>query len=190
MPQEIVYPEDRLRARFFKDHPWELARPRVLVEDSGEDAKYYNWATGLRQPGKPVDGERLVYVIPGCGRDTWADVKDSVVQRQMWLMENGQMSETDAYDKARREFYAIRMEEDIERRIAKEEALHVGAYFGKGALEVSFELEQKQMDKWKEDAAAELQLRKSRAADAGDDFDVTADDAAAAGGTEPAAPAV
>lgn len=32
-PRAIVYPEDRLRRQFFKDHPFELARPKVLVEN-------------------------------------------------------------------------------------------------------------------------------------------------------------
>ena len=32
-PRAIVYPEDRLRRQFFKDHPFELAKPKVLVEN-------------------------------------------------------------------------------------------------------------------------------------------------------------
>lgn len=32
-PVPIVYPEDRLRRQFYKDHPFELARPQVLVEN-------------------------------------------------------------------------------------------------------------------------------------------------------------
>ena len=32
-PAPIVYPEDRLRRQFYKDHPFELARPQVLVEN-------------------------------------------------------------------------------------------------------------------------------------------------------------
>lgn len=58
-PLPIAYPEDKLRSEFFNDHPWELARPRLVVEDSGNDAKGYNWAT-IVQPGKQLDGERWV----------------------------------------------------------------------------------------------------------------------------------
>lgn len=56
-PQRITFPEDELRRNFFKDHPWELARPRIAVEYDGKDSRYVNWATGLRQPGMQVTGE-------------------------------------------------------------------------------------------------------------------------------------
>ena len=56
-PQEITYEEDDLRRRFFRDHPWELARPRVIVEFDGKDARHYDWSRGLRQPGIPLTGE-------------------------------------------------------------------------------------------------------------------------------------
>ncbi|KAI8368567.1 mitochondrial ribosomal protein S25 [Choanephora cucurbitarum] len=32
-PRAIVYPEDRLRKQFYRDHPYELSRPKVLVEN-------------------------------------------------------------------------------------------------------------------------------------------------------------
>lgn len=56
-PVPITYPEDKLRSDFFGDHPWELARPRLVVEDSGNDAKYHKWSK-ITQPGKQLDGER------------------------------------------------------------------------------------------------------------------------------------
>ncbi|KAJ4294307.1 mitochondrial ribosomal small subunit component [Kalmusia sp. IMI 367209] len=128
-PLPIVYPEDKLRSEFFGDHPWELARPRLIVEDSGNDAKGYDWSK-IMQPGKQLDGE-------------------SVVQRQMWLMKHRALSKPAAYDIARREFYQHRHLQDVRRRVAKEEALHVGAYFGKGPLEVGMELEDKTWESWK-----------------------------------------
>ena len=54
-----------------------------------------------------------------------------------------------AYDEARREFYLLRQEEEIERRIALEEARMVGAYFGKSKLQVGMGLEDEQFEKWK-----------------------------------------
>lgn len=54
-----------------------------------------------------------------------------------------------AYDMVRKEFYAIRQQEDIERRIAAEEARMVGAYFGKSRLEVGMELENKTFEEWR-----------------------------------------
>lgn len=61
-PLPIVYPEDRLRSEFFGDHPWELARPRLVVEDSGNDAKGYDWSR-IKQKGKQLDGERYDYAL-------------------------------------------------------------------------------------------------------------------------------
>ena len=56
--ERISYPEDSLRQDFFGDHPWELARPRVVLEDGGDDSGGYEWGRGLEQEGKRVDGER------------------------------------------------------------------------------------------------------------------------------------
>lgn len=67
----------------------------------------------------------------------------------MWLMKHRAMSKPAAYDVARREFYFQRHREDIRRRVAREEALHVGATFGKGPLEIGMELEDKSWDGWK-----------------------------------------
>jgi small subunit ribosomal protein S23 len=56
-PLPMAYPEDKLRSDFFGDHPWELARPRLVVEDSGNDAQGHDWSK-IVQPGKQLDGER------------------------------------------------------------------------------------------------------------------------------------
>ncbi|RYP34705.1 hypothetical protein DL767_004151 [Monosporascus sp. MG133] len=138
-PQQLVYEEDELRRQFYKDHPWELARPRMIIEMDGKDAQRYDWSRGLRQPGMPLCGE-------------------CVVQRQLYFMHNlpGTTREQ-AYDMARREFYALRQEEEIERRIAKEEARMVGAYFGKGFLQVGMELEDQQYEAWKKWARKQIE---------------------------------
>lgn len=59
-PLPIAYPEDKLRSEFFGEHPWELARPRLVVENSGNDAKKYDWSK-IEQPGKQLDGERYAH---------------------------------------------------------------------------------------------------------------------------------
>ena len=56
-PVRISYPEDKLRQDFFGDHPWELARPRVVLENDGRDYQKYDWSR-IEQPGKQLDGER------------------------------------------------------------------------------------------------------------------------------------
>lgn len=64
-------------------------------------------------------------------------------------MHSENMSKDLAYDTARREFYALRQEEEIEKRVQREEARHVGAYFGPNKLQISQTLEDVQFEKWK-----------------------------------------
>ena len=56
-PIEIKYPEDHLRNTFFAEHPWELARPRIVLESDGKDYQQENWEK-MTQPSKRLDGER------------------------------------------------------------------------------------------------------------------------------------
>lgn len=60
-PIQMRYEEDELRKRFYRDHPWELARPRIVLENDGKDFENYDWSK-LQQIGKKLDGER--YHIP------------------------------------------------------------------------------------------------------------------------------
>ena len=56
-PQKITYEEDLLRKEFFKDHPWELARPRMMIEDDGRDFYQSDWSN-IEQENKMLSGER------------------------------------------------------------------------------------------------------------------------------------
>jgi len=67
------------------------------------------------------------------------------------------LTKDQAYDKARKEFYWIRQQEEIERRIAQEEARMVGAYFGKSKVQLGLELEDRQFARWKTWAARETE---------------------------------
>ncbi|PHH72987.1 hypothetical protein CDD80_4108 [Ophiocordyceps camponoti-rufipedis] len=138
-PQKLLFLEDKLRNIFYRDHPWELARPRVIAETDGKDHLRCDWSKGLRQPGVGLSGE-------------------CVIQRQIWLMENEQKSQDQAYDEARYEFYFLRQAEQIEQRIAVEEARHVGAYFGKSRLEIGMQLENEEFERWKAWAIRENNL--------------------------------
>ena len=73
----------------------------------------------------------------------------SVVQRQLYFMRSENMSKALAYDTARREFYALRQEEEIEKRVQREEARHVGAYFSLSRNQISQVLEDKHFENWK-----------------------------------------
>lgn len=46
-----------LRKDFFKDHPWELARPRMIIEDEGKDSHKIDWSS-IEQKEKALSGER------------------------------------------------------------------------------------------------------------------------------------
>lgn len=154
-PQPILYEEDQLRIEFYRDHPWELARPRIILETDGKNGQSCDWSR-LEQRGRPLNGERYSSFILYRNRFLTCA---SVIQRQLWLMHNApDMTKSQAYDIARKEFYAIRQEEEVERRIAKEEALSTGAYFGKGVLEVGMELEDSVYEQWKKWATSEVEL--------------------------------
>ena len=89
----------------------------------------------------------------------------SAVQRQLWLQYNVPgITSAQAYDEARKEFYELRLQEDVERRVAKEEALSTGAYFGKSTLEIGMELEDKEYERWKTWATKEAAIAEQRQA--------------------------
>ena len=79
----------------------------------------------------------------------------------MWLIKHQKLSKASAYDQARREFYHHRHLAEIRTRIAKEEAMHVGAYFGKGPIEVGMELEDKAWENWKAWANQQIEEEQS-----------------------------
>ena len=76
------------------------------------------------------------------------------------------MSKQRAYDLARKEFYKLRQQEEIERRIAAEEARMYGAYFGKTNMQVGMELEDAMYNKWNKwatDQIAKLESQRTAA---------------------------
>ena len=96
------------------------------------------------------------------------------------------MTSAKAYDHARKEFYEIRLQEEVETRVAKEEALATGAYFGKSTLEIGMELEDKQYGNWKQWATEDI-LKDKQALAArytGNASDVSPDDAEKEAGHE------
>ncbi|ORZ20455.1 mitochondrial ribosomal protein S25 [Absidia repens] len=101
-PRAIVYPEDRLRRQFYKDHPFELSRPKVLVEN--DDGVNRTDFSQLILPGMhlaQVDGE-------------------AVIKYQLHLMTNENMPERKAYAKATSEFYVLRAQQEQEERDARQ----------------------------------------------------------------------
>jgi small subunit ribosomal protein S23 len=79
------------------------------------------------------------------------------------MMENVEgMTEKKAYDIVRKDFYRLRHEEDVERRIAQEEARMVGGYFGKTRLQRGMELEDREYESWKVWASGEIEEKRSQ----------------------------
>ena len=74
------------------------------------------------------------------------------------------MRKSTAYDIARREFYHLRLQEEIELRVAQEEARATGAVFGPSMNEVGMELENQQYERWKEWSEKEAQIQSQKTA--------------------------
>lgn len=129
---KLRFVEDELRQLFYEQHPWELSRPKILLENSGEDSKTQDWSS-IRQLGTSLDGE-------------------SVVQRTLYLMQKESKVLEDAYDQARFEFYRVRIEQDIEDEVSREENEMFGAVYNPGPLSHGVKQEQVVIDKWKVEA--------------------------------------
>lgn len=74
------------------------------------------------------------------------------------------MTKAQAYDQARKEFYDLRLREDVQRRVAQEEAVSTGAYFGRSVLDIGMELEDQVFERWKARSEKESELMKQRRA--------------------------
>lgn len=142
-PPKLQYVEDQLRQVFYQQHPWELSRPKLLVEN--EINENMDWSHML-QLGKPLDGE-------------------SAVQRTMYLLQSDSgLGMTEAYDRARFEFYRLRMQEEIEKQVAQEEAEMSGSVFSSSAIDFGVEQEQKFIEVWKRRTLEETELLAARRA--------------------------
>ncbi|CAI4065536.1 hypothetical protein SUVZ_09G0760 [Saccharomyces uvarum] len=141
-PPKLTYVEDRLRVLFYKQHPWELSRPKILVENEVGDENY-DWSHML-QLGKALDGE-------------------SVIQRTMHLLKTQQYKDmVEAYDHARYEFYALRMQEETQQQVAFEEAEMFGSIFGVSSIEHGIQKEQEVLDVWEKKVIEETELMAAR----------------------------
>ncbi|AET38819.1 mitochondrial 37S ribosomal protein mS23 Ecym_3329 [Eremothecium cymbalariae DBVPG len=141
---KLYYFEDKLRSLFYKQHPWELSRPKILVENQGDEK--HDWSR-IQQLGKPLDGE-------------------SVVQRTLYLLGSGEHTNLiDAYDQARFEFYRLRMQQELEEQVAQEEAGMLGSVFGPSAVEFGLRKEQEVIDDWKKKALKQVELMSAKRSD-------------------------
>ncbi|KAK6463829.1 37S ribosomal protein S25, mitochondrial [Scheffersomyces coipomensis] len=141
---KLQFLEDELRDVFYHQHPWEFSRPKNLIENQGDEYKNLDWSHML-QFTKPLDGE-------------------SVVQRTLWILtnqnneininnnnnnnESPKITLFEAYDKARFEFYRLRMEEEMNSAVSREESTMYGAIYPSTNLEWGVKNEQEYIDLW------------------------------------------
>ncbi|CZT24656.1 related to 37S ribosomal protein S25, mitochondrial [Ramularia collo-cygni] len=168
-PLKIAYEEDRLRWEYFNDHPWELARPRIILESDGKDHQRWDWSLpldfGLLRPAVR-DGEEKAWDRVMARQGGRPINGEAVIQRQQYLMHKQSLSEAAAYDRARKELYRFRHAREIEQRVAREEALSTGAYFGPGPLQTGMHVEDQMYEQWKAWAQNEIQAQKALAGSA------------------------
>lgn len=137
--RKLTYIEDELRSLFYDQHPWELADPKSLIENEATLNAKYDWSR-MVQIYKKLDGE-------------------SVVQRTLYIKETEpDTSIIEAYDRARHEYYRLKMNEDIESSVTLEESTMFGAVFQKTPLEHGYEEEQKVLEKWRVDAIHQTEI--------------------------------
>jgi small subunit ribosomal protein S23 len=137
-PLPLEYSEDALRQNFYTDHPWELARPRVILETVGPTASQTHTAyTSIQPPGVPLSGE-------------------NVIQRQLHLLHTTDLTLNESYDVARKEFYALRRREATRRRIGAEEARMMGATWHGDDVTRTMGIEDAMYEDWAKWADGEL----------------------------------
>ncbi|KAH3665979.1 hypothetical protein OGAPHI_004168 [Ogataea philodendri] len=138
-PQQLKFFEDKIRNVFYKQHPWELADPKSLIENEHTiDNKNQDWSR-MKQLTKKLDGE-------------------SVVQRTMYIIKNENLTLTEAYEKAKFEYYRLKIENETEMNVVREEHEMYGAVYQKSLLEQGFDKETEFIQKWKVRALDETKI--------------------------------
>jgi small subunit ribosomal protein S23 len=154
--QNLHFIEDDLRLLFYKQHPWELANPKNLVENEYNlGNKNCDWSN-LRQFSKKLDGE-------------------SVVQRTLYLMEIENKSLLDSYEQAKFEYYQLKIEDEAEMNIAREESEMLGAVYPKTVIEEGFEKESEVLAKWSSDAVEQTKILDAKFSNSGSSATSSAD---------------
>ncbi|OMJ09114.1 37S ribosomal protein S25, mitochondrial [Smittium culicis] len=97
-PQNIVYPEDKLRRNFYKKHVYETYNPVSLKQTQLENETW----DGVKNSTFGLSGE-------------------SVIRYQLYLINQG-FSEEEAYTIATSEFYREKAAQELEIKIAAQEA--------------------------------------------------------------------
>ncbi|KAH7106730.1 mitochondrial ribosomal protein S25-domain-containing protein [Auriculariales sp. MPI-PUGE-AT-0066] len=131
-PLPVYYLEDDIRRQFFRDHPFEAYRPRILSEKGTVDDEHpvrgLEW-TRLRQRGVEPSPE-------------------TCVQFALNLHVAHEKPLSEAYELAVAQFRALRSEAHISHAVARLEALAYGAEFGATVFDTMFSAEESNMKTW------------------------------------------
>lgn len=126
--RKLAFLEDEIRDVFYHQHPWEFSRPKTLVETTGDNQRGCDWLRML-QPTRALDGEL-------------------VVQRTVYLLNQGALTVAEAYDAARFEFYRLRMAEEMNSEVLREELQLYGAVYPILNTQWGLHEEQAYIDLW------------------------------------------
>ncbi|XBW35157.1 hypothetical protein QEN19_000720 [Hanseniaspora menglaensis] len=136
----LQFLEDKIKMKFYDQHPWELTNPKVLLEQQNNILNLdLNWSK-INPTGKQLDGE-------------------SVVQRTLYILKNENKNLFDSYNKALLEFYERRIEEEFETSVAIEESEMFGMLYNdynNGVIDTQYLKEQTDLLKWKEEAFSNI----------------------------------
>ncbi|KDN44911.1 hypothetical protein K437DRAFT_290897 [Tilletiaria anomala UBC 951] len=145
-PRPITYLEDKVRAQFYRDHPWEAKTPRTLVEPgesiSAAESSRMGKAKELRHWGRN----------PG---------PEDVVTATLELHQAHELSLSAAYHTTLASYYALRAEHENASRYAVVEAIASGARFGRTQTQRSFEKEGSVLQRNREERMQQQQLQRS-----------------------------
>lgn len=137
--EKLTFLEDDLRLLFYKQHPWELADPKILIENEANLGNANCDWSHMRQYGKKLDGE-------------------SVVQRTLFLKETTDMSLLECYEDAKYEYYRLKMQDETEMNVAREASEMFGAIYPQTMIEQGFEKESEVLEKWATDAIKQTEI--------------------------------
>lgn len=100
----------------------------------------------MQEKAKTLTEEKLDALGEGASQREKERASDAAVDQ----------AKDEAYDQARRELYDMRHDQQVEQRIAREEAMAVGGYFGLSQNEIGMGLENKTFDHWREWAEGQV----------------------------------
>ncbi|KAK0553144.1 mitochondrial ribosomal small subunit component [Tilletia horrida] len=132
-PKPIYYLQDRVRRQFFRDHPWEAYRPRILVEMD---------KTVVIDKSSPLGAPQDARELRAWGRNPQPE---DVVSCTIHLHQNHGLSLSQAYHHTIASYHALRAEHETASRFAVLEAEAYGAKFDTTESTHAFRREQRRI---------------------------------------------